>query len=684
MNTETINQRDIPAIAKQLRKKVNTLLLVYFLLIFGTIIFFLAVLAGSIFGAIFMISEEYFNFKIAALLLGLVIMAGVCVKVVLSPLLRMFDRREQIGTEIKRRDYPELFSVIDEIVKEAGCKFPRRVFIYNECNAFVNCRSIWGHLFNVRKNLTIGLPLLYTLNKTELKAILSHEFGHFTQKSIAINSIANLSEFICAAIARSLEQIEKADADSYEAKAQWFAELATKIMAKQYHNVAPLNGILSRAQEFDADMFSYSIAGTEASISALSKVSYFSERWDGIVSILYSYVENKRCPVDIYDCVKHFNDIGNDYGIKIDSGVILTEPQESIRLNVLLGDDTTTHPEMTDRCNAIKSKEKVDTVWDMAPALSYFAESTVRKQFNQIPDELAKVKFPYSTTTFFKKDVTMEELGELAKMRYNNFLQYFYNNRLFTSPEAWVEENEEHLEYASSPFTEVSSLILQKFGRDRQDLHMMEQIIEENSPQRIFSYFGKRYTGVNVPIHEHRELTEKSYAKAIETAKHCNYWLTKNTQNTPLAPYFNLMCASLATLSDLAGIQNYMEGVDHIYHSNDTSTKAMEYVHSIDKEYRRCIGYMLEANDKNQSRFTLIANWMNVKEDVIDNVKAYFYNDLGSNLKPMITSYQQIYGILNDFRQEAWKKIVLELIIPGAYIKAGETQETTMPEQDEA
>ena len=104
MTTETINTRDIPNIAKELRKKVNGLLLVYFLLIIGTILFFLAVVAGAIFGAIFMISEEYFNFKLAALLLGAVIMAGVCVKVVLSPLLRMFERRDQVGTEIKRTE----------------------------------------------------------------------------------------------------------------------------------------------------------------------------------------------------------------------------------------------------------------------------------------------------------------------------------------------------------------------------------------------------------------------------------------------------------------------------------------------------------------------------------------------------------------------------------------------------
>ena len=86
---------------------------------------------------------------------------------------------------------------------------------------------------------------------------------------------------------------------------------------------------------------------------------------------------------------------------------------------------------------------------------------------------------------------------------------------------------------------------------------------------------------------------------------------------------------------------------------------------------------MLETFENNPSRFTLIADWMNVKEEVIENVTGYFHNALGDNLKPMITSYQQIYGILNDFRQEAWQKIVYELIIPSKLNKVTEEQEET-------
>ena len=77
---------------------------------------------------------------------------------------------------------------------------------------------------------------------------------------------------------------------------------------------------------------------------------------------------------------------------------------------------------------------------------------------------------------------------------------------------------------------------------------------------------------------------------------------------------------------------------------------------------------MVEMNDKNPSRFTLVANWMDVKEEVINAVNSYFYSDT-SDLKTMITSYHNIGSILTDFTKAAWNKIVCELVVPGRYTK---------------
>lgn len=49
----------------------------------------------------------------------------------------------------------------------------------------------------VRKNLQIGLGLINTFSQTELKAILAHEFGHFSQKSMKIGSyVYNVNHII--------------------------------------------------------------------------------------------------------------------------------------------------------------------------------------------------------------------------------------------------------------------------------------------------------------------------------------------------------------------------------------------------------------------------------------------------------------------------------------------------------
>ena len=664
MATETINTRDIPAIAKELRKKVNNLLLVYFSLILGTFVIFLAIIAGAILITISMVNDGYLNFRLIGLLVFVVIIAGACVKFILTPLTRLFDKNESNGTEIYRKDYPELFTIIDEIVQKAGCAFPKHVYINHDCNASVGCRSIWGHIFNTRKNLSIGLPLLYSLNKTEFKAILSHEFGHFTQKSLAINNTANLSQFICTALAQTQIEFQNADPESYESNIRWFAAYATKIMAKQYNEVAPLNGILSRALEFEADLFSYSIAGTEATISALSKTGYFSGRWRNIISALYEFVEKRRCPADVLHFVERFNASANELQeVKFDNNIILDTPEEYLNFNVIVGGNTATHPPMYERCNAIKEQSPIPTTWDKTPALSFFGDKTTREMFNKIPAWLGKIKFPLDTAVFLKKNVTDEELDSSSRKYAADHLQYFYNGIIFADSKGHIQADEAHPEYEAFPFTEQNSLDIQKYNRDMQDLYTLEQIVEENSPSRKFTYFGQEYTGVNVPIQEHREFTEHSYNKAIEIVRHCNHWLTQKTAGTELEPIVYLMLNSVIAIARMTDIQEQMEIVHNIHLAGDKSTKAKEYIRPVEEYFRQHLPLILAKDENGTSLFDLIANLVQVDEKVAKRIYA-FYNNPKSSLDSMLWTYQNLTSIINHFRIEAWNNIINEVVIP--------------------
>ena len=305
---EFSEKTDLSVLAKNLKKKVNGLLVVYGLLIIGTILLFLVVLGLCGLAVWGMWESGRIYGRAIVLVIGAIVVAGICMKVVLEPLFKIFERKKNDGKEIKRAEYPELFSLIDEVVEKVDCLQPKHVYLSDECNAYVNYPSMWGYIFHGRQNLTIGIPLLYGMNKTEFKSILSHEFGHFTQKSVNVNRVANLSEFLCGAIAQSQEAMEKADDDSYEAKARVFARIATRIMLKQYHKVAPLNGILSRAQEYDADKHSYEVVGTEGSLSALCKIQDLSARWDSnFIPWIWDRISERRSPENVRDLFRKFS-----------------------------------------------------------------------------------------------------------------------------------------------------------------------------------------------------------------------------------------------------------------------------------------------------------------------------------------------------------------------------------------
>ncbi len=89
--------------------------------------------------------------------------------------------------QITEEEEPVLFEFIRRISEETKAPFPKKVYLASDVNAAVFYNSgLWSMFFPVRKNLLIGLGLVNSLNTSELKAVLAHEFGHFSQHSICL------------------------------------------------------------------------------------------------------------------------------------------------------------------------------------------------------------------------------------------------------------------------------------------------------------------------------------------------------------------------------------------------------------------------------------------------------------------------------------------------------------------
>ena len=656
---------DLLLLAKNLKKKVNGLLTVYGLLIFGTIVLFLVVVGLCGLAVWGMWESGRIYGRAVVLLIGAIVVAGICVKVVLEPLFKIFDKRKNDGKEIKRADYPELFSLIDEVVEKVDCLQPKHVYLSDECNAYVNYPSMWGYIFHGRQNLTIGIPLLFGMNKTEFKSILSHEFGHFTQKSVSVNRVANLSEFLCGSIAQTQEDLEKVDDDTYEAKARVFARIATRIMLKQYHKVAPLNGVLSRAQEYDADKRSYEVVGTDGSLSALCKIQDLSARWNNtFISWLWECISERRAPQNVRDLFQKLS-------ASIDN-IALAEMKSTEHFKPSLGEfdsrlsaieNTDTHPSNNQRCLAIASYTPKETVWDDTPAFDYFPDAVITERYNNVTENLKKRRFP-NTTEFIKKDIQDNELLDRTVGATSPLLDFFYSDDIFYSTDIIDAAKKTDAE-VDFPFTKHFANRLREYLRAKEDFGTLQRIIDENSSKRRFLYNGKEYNGTNVPIAEHREYYGKKFDLAWAIALQCNCWMIQHVKDDEqLERCFTDMIWMKRVEFDLSDGWNNMQTVYQIGQSHNTSTKATEFVDSMERRFREQVSRFFQKDENGNTIFEWMCTHLGVEESSIKQAVSFFEKDRREYEQEFYEVYQTVGSAFDQHHRYNWRILKNEVIMP--------------------
>ena len=647
-------QTDLATLAKTVKKKVNGLIGVYSLLILLTIILFLVVtvVVALILWGLYVSDALYTRLLVYGLLV--IGAAGYCLVVVLKPLFKIFKRPKSKGKEIFRKDHPELFALIDEVVGKVDCLQPKHVRVSDECNAYVYYPSLLGYIFTGRQNLTIGLPLLYGMNKTELKSILSHEFGHFTQKSVQTNRTANLSEFICASIARAIDEAEQSE-NSTAKLARGYVRFAGKVMTKQYHKVAPYNGILSRAQEFDADHYSQQVAGTDGSVSALCKLDRISDRWGDFYSLLYSYqVNEKRSPdavLPVYESFFKGMD-GRTHEI-VTPATHFSEPLSRVESRITSADKADTHPSMEERVKAIRSYPVVGTNWDNSPAIGYF---------NDIPMEIKQIIDPGAIVFDREKNITPEEITKKFETGTPAFLNWFGQYRLFLVPEDYeISEPEAMQEQDDNIFTEENARILEEFYTAEDDLMTLESVAEENSPETKFCYLGQVYDGTKVPIEEHKAFFHPLKLKAVAIARRCNKWLDDKAKELGEETLLHSYRVTALTDMTLRPLNDAMRTVYAIGQAKDNREGAKNYVVKVENEFKERTKELMRSEDE-ASVFDYMSEQLGLEADAISQVKSYFAGTKTS-IDDICQAYITTGSSSNSFAAKAWDRIKREFIL---------------------
>ncbi|MGW3264637.1 M48 family metalloprotease [Streptomyces sp. NPDC001056] len=206
------------------------------------------------------------------------------------------------GIDVTEADEPRLWALVREVAAAAGTRAPDRIRLTGEVNAAVSEDPRLLGLLPGPRRLYLGVPLLTGLTQAQLRAVLAHEYGHFTGgdtrlSALVVRGRVQLGRVIAQFHERADGKVAAERAKQERASAKRVARgkkakkvdasgsgVSYRMMAAIYDQYAKLylRASLStaRAQEFAADQVAARIAGRDAMAATLREIPVLSASHD--------------------------------------------------------------------------------------------------------------------------------------------------------------------------------------------------------------------------------------------------------------------------------------------------------------------------------------------------------------------------------------------------------------------
>ncbi|HEX8545815.1 MAG TPA: M48 family metallopeptidase [Cytophagaceae bacterium] len=408
--------------------------------------------------------------------------------------------------ELKKEDEPRMYGFIEDVVKEVGTDLPKKIYLSSEVNASVFYNStFWSMFLPVRKNLNIGVGLINSLTQQELKAILAHEFGHFSQKSMRVGSfVYNVNQVIYNLLY---------DNESFELMMQKWASvsgffsiflfIATKVIAgiqyilrKMYSFVNVQYLALSREMEFHADKVAVHVAGKKPMKDSLLRLDFAQHSLMSVFGFYETKIASNVKTKNLFQEHKFaMNFLAANNELPMENGfpgVSETEMKKFNKSKLNIKDQWASHPSTEDRIRAIDSMT-VEVIGEgTAPALDLF------DNFQVIEEDLSEKIF--SSINFTKEAgyTTLEDFRRQYQEEYRlNTFEKIYNGY-------YDDRNIDSFDLGSIEVVTEVALFEDLYSKEkvdnvyellglREDKKSLDNINKGLTAIQSFDYNGKKY-----------------------------------------------------------------------------------------------------------------------------------------------------------------------------------------------
>jgi Zn-dependent protease with chaperone function len=186
-----------------------------------------------------------------------------------------------LGQAVTRDEEPELWGLVESVAQRLGSLQPKNIVIGLEPNFYATSADVVvrpGQITHPDETLYLSLPLMRTLSREELTAVIGHELAHFRGEDTRFSL-----EFypIYAGTARALEALH----NETRAGARGLAMMpGIAILSFFIEQFATAERGLGRARELEADQAGASVSSPAALATALLKIGAFTRLWNPAVA----------------------------------------------------------------------------------------------------------------------------------------------------------------------------------------------------------------------------------------------------------------------------------------------------------------------------------------------------------------------------------------------------------------
>lgn len=409
--------------------------------------------------------------------------------------------------ELSRGEQPVLFAMIDEIVEKTGTRRPKKIVVSPQVNASVFYdSSFWSMILPVSKNLHIGLGLMNSVTVSEFKAILAHEFGHFSQRSMKVGSfVYNMNKVIYDMLY---------DNDGYQNAARkiagisWhfaiFVHVGLKItegiqwiLRKVYGIMNKSYMALSREMEFHADQVAARIAGPSAIIDSLYRLELSDYAYDETIAFYNRKIaENVKTENIFPDHLEVMKCLAEEAAISFRNELPHVTRDDRNRYDksrLVLTSQYESHPDTADRAAVVMSYNIAPVPTDdrMANILFHNLDGWQRRMTSDMFEDVEYAEVPAALDASAFRSLYREYRREL---QVHPVFNGYYDARDFVS----FEESGTPQDPISSPAVFFSDEIVEatrNLAALRRDIDTLKSIAVGETEVETFDYDGRKYSG---------------------------------------------------------------------------------------------------------------------------------------------------------------------------------------------